>query len=160
MNAFTLFHVVLSLVGIGAGLVAAFGLILGKLLPGWTATFLSTTLLTSLTGFLFPVHHFMPSHAVGILSLIVLAPAIYALYVRRLAGAWRSIYVINAVIALYLNFCVLIAQLFGKVPALKALAPTQTEAPFKIAQLTALVAFLLLDILATRGFRNEQFRTA
>jgi hypothetical protein len=160
MNAFTLFHVVLSLVGFGSGLVAAFGLILGKLLPGWTATFLSTTLLTSLTGFLFPVHHFMPSHAVGILSLIVLAPAIYALYVRRLAGAWRSIYVINAVIALYLNFFVLIAQLFGKVPALKALAPTQTEAPFKVAQLTALVAFLLLDILATRGFRNEQLRTA
>jgi len=91
MNAFTLFHVVLSLVGIGAGFVAAFGLILGKLLPGWTATFLSTTVLTSLTGFLFPVHHFMPSHAVGILSLIVLAPAIYALYVRRLVGAWLSI---------------------------------------------------------------------
>ena len=160
MNAFTSFHVVLSLVGIGTGFVAAFGLILGKLLPGWTATFLSTTLLTSLTGFLFPVRHFMPSHAVGILSLIVLAPAIFALYLRRLAGAWRSIYVINAVIALDLNFFVLIAQLFGKMPALKALAPTQTEAPFKGAQLTALVAFLLLGIFATRGFPNQQLRTA
>jgi len=160
MNAFTLFHVVLSLVGIGAGFLVAFGLLLGKPLPVWTATFLSTTLLTSITGFLFPVHHFMPSHAVGILSLIALALAIYALYARRLEGAWRSVHVIDAVIALYLNFFVLIAQLFAKVPALKALAPTQMEAPFKVAQLTALVAFLLLGIFATRRFRNEQLRTA
>jgi hypothetical protein len=116
--------------------------------------------LTSVTGFLFPVHHFMPSHAIGILSVIVLALAIYALYVRRLGGAWRTVYVIDAVIALYLNFFVLIAQLFAKVPTLKALAPTQSEAPFKLAQLTALVAFLLLGIFATRRFRNQQLRTA
>jgi hypothetical protein len=160
MSAFTLFHVVLSLVGIGSGFVVAFGLLLGKRLPLWTATFLSTTVLTSVTGFMFPVHHFMPSHGVGIVSLIVLALAIYALYVKRLAGGWRRVYVIDAVIALYLNFFVLIVQLFQKVLALKALAPTQTEAPFKVAQLTALVAFTLLAIFATRRFRNDQLRTA
>jgi hypothetical protein len=160
MSAFTLFHVVLSLVGIGSGFVVAFGLLLGKRLPLWTATFLSTTVLTSVTGFMFPVHHFMPSHGVGIVSLIVLALAIYALYVKRLAGGWRRVYVIDAVIALYLNFFVLIVQLFQKVPALKALAPTQTEAPFKVAQLTALVAFTLLAIFATRRFRNDPLRTA
>jgi hypothetical protein len=159
MSAFTLFHVVLSLVGIGSGFVVAFGLLLGKRLPLWTATFLSTTVLTSVTGFMFPVHHFMPSHGVGIVSLIVLALAIYALYVKRLAGGWRRVYVIDAVIALYLNFFVLIVQLFQKVPALKALAPTQTEAPFKVAQLTALVAFTLLAIFATGRFRNDPLRT-
>jgi hypothetical protein len=158
MSAFTLFHVVLSLVGIGSGFVVAFGMLLGKRLPIWTATFLSTTVLTSVTGFMFPVLHFMPSHGVGIVSLIVLALAIYALYVKRLAGGWRRVYVIDAVIALYLNFFVLIVQLFQKVPALKA--PTQTEAPFKVAQLTALVAFALLAIFATRRFRNDPLRTA
>jgi hypothetical protein len=158
MSAFTLFHVVLSLVGIGSGFVVAFGLLRGKRLPIWTVTFLSTTVLTSVTGFMFPVHHFMPSHGVGIVSLIALA--IYALYVQRLAGGWRRVYAIDAVIALYLNFFVLIVQLFQKVPALKALAPTQTEAPFKVAQLTALVAFALLAIFATRRFRNNQLRTA
>jgi hypothetical protein len=160
MSAFTLFHVVLSLVGIGSGFVVVFGLLLGKGLPVWTATFLSTTVLTSVTGFMFPVHHFMPSHGVGIVSLIVLALAIYGLYVKRLASGWRRIYVIDAVIALYLNFFVLIVQLFEKVPALTALAPTQTEAPFKVAQLAALVAFTLLAIFATRRFRSDRLRTA
>jgi len=108
---------------------------------------------------MFPVHHFMPSHGVGIVSLIALALAIYALYVKRLAGGRRRVYVIDAVIALYLNFFVLIVQLFQKVPAHKALAPTQTEAPFKGAQLTALAAFALLAIFATRRFQNNQLRT-
>ena len=130
MSAFTLFHFVLSLVGIGSGLVLAFGLLLDKRQPIWTATFLSTTVLTSITGFMFPVHHFTPSHGVGIVSLIALALAICALYVKRLAGGWRRVYAIDAVIALYLNFFVLIAQLFQKVPALKVLVRTQTEAPF------------------------------
>jgi hypothetical protein len=151
VSAFTLFHVVLSLVGIGSGFVVVFGLFLGKGLPVWTATFLPTTVLTSVTGFLFPVHHFMPSHGVGIVSLIVLALAIYALYVNRLAGGWRRFYVIDAVIALDLNFFVLIGQLFEKVPALKARAPTQTEAPFKVAQLA---------VFATCRFRSERLRIA
>jgi hypothetical protein len=109
MGLFTLFHVAISLIGIGSGFVVAFGLLLGKRLPVWTVTFLSTTVLTRVTGFMFPVRHFMPSHAIGIVSLIVLALAIYALYVKRLAGAMRSVYAIDAVIALYLNCFVLIA---------------------------------------------------
>jgi uncharacterized membrane protein len=110
---------------------------------------------TSVTGFLFPFHRFLPSHAVDIKSLILLAIAIYALYGLHLAGAWRRIYAVTAVLALYLNVFVLIAQLFAKVPALKALAPTQSEAPFKEAQLAALVAFVVLTILAAVRFRGE-----
>jgi hypothetical protein len=157
MGAFTLF---LSLVGIGSGFFVVFGLLLGKGLPLWTTTFLSTSVLTSVTGFMFPVHHFMPSHGVGIVALIVLALAIYALYVKGLAGGWRRFYVIVAAIALYLNFFVLMVPLFEKVPALTARAPTQTEAPFKIAQLAALVAFILLAIFATRRFGSDRLRTA
>jgi hypothetical protein len=120
LTIFTIFHVALSLVGIGAGFIVVFGLLGGKRLNGWTPLFLVTTVLTSVTGFLFPVHHFLPSHGVGIISLIVLAVAIYALYARHLAGGWSRIYAVNTVIALYLNFFVLIVQLFEKVPALKA----------------------------------------
>jgi hypothetical protein len=160
MSAFTAFHVLLSLVGIAAGFVVTFGLLLAKRLPGWTATFLVTTVLTSVTGFMFPVHHFLPSHGVGIVSLIALSLAIYALYMRRLAGGWRRVYVIDAVIAQYLNFFVLIVQLFQKVPALKALAPTQSEGPFKVAQLGALVLFIVLGILATKRFRVDQLQPA
>jgi hypothetical protein len=156
MGAFTLFHVVLSLVGIGSGFFVVFGLLLGKGLPVWTTTFRSTSVLTSVTGFMFPVHHFMPSHGVGVVALIVLALVIYALYVKRLAGGSRRFYVIVAANALYLNFFVLIVQLFEKVPALKA----QTEAPFKTAQLAALVAFTLLAIFATRRFGSDRLRTA
>jgi hypothetical protein len=158
LTIFTLFHVALSLVGIGSGFVVVFGLLASKRLDTWTPVFLVTTVLTSVTGFLFPVHHFLPSHAVGILSLVVLALAIFALYSRRLAGGWRRTYAITAVISLYLNFFVLIAQLFLKVPALKALAPTQTELPFKAAQLTALTIFVLLTIFAAIKFRVESVR--
>src|SRR3989475_7890362 len=102
-STFTLVHVVLSLVGIASGLVVVFGLLGGKRLDGWTALFLVTTVLTSVTGFLFPFHKFLPSHGVGIVSLVVLAMAIFARYVRQLAGGWRRGYVVSAVIALYLN---------------------------------------------------------
>jgi hypothetical protein len=157
---FTFIHVLLSLAGILAGFVVVFGFLTAKRLDGWTAVFLSTTVLTSVTGFLFPVHKFMPSHAVGIISLIFLAFAILARYSRHLSGGWRRTYVISAVVALYLNVFVLVAQLFQKVPALKALAPTQSESPFKIAQLTVLILFVILGVLATRRFRIEQLRTA
>jgi hypothetical protein len=160
LGAFTLFHVVLSLVGIGSGFVVAYGLIESKRLDRWTAVFLSTTVLTSVTGFLFPVHHFMPSHAVGILSLIVLAVAILARYRYDLAGGWSRTYAITAVVAFYFNVFVLIAQLFMKVPALKALAPTQTEGPFKISQLTVLVIFAMVGIRAAMRFHAESPRTA
>src|SRR6267378_3688745 len=117
MTTLTLVHVVISLAGIFSGLVVLFGLLSGKRLDGWTAFFLATTVATSVTGFFFPVHHFMPSHAVGIISLLVLAVAIYARYGRQLSGPWRKIYVVGAVLALYLNVFVGVVQAFLKVPA-------------------------------------------
>lgn len=155
LAAFTLFHVALSLIGILSGFVVVFGLISAKRLDGWTAVFLITTVATSATGYLFPVQHLLPSHIVGFISLIVLALAIFARYTRRLDGGWRRTYVITAVLALYLNVFVLVVQSFLKVPALKALAPTQSESPFKIAQLIALLLFIVLGVLSSRGFRKE-----
>jgi hypothetical protein len=155
LSAFTFFHVVLSLVGIGSGLAVAYGLLTSKRLDGWTTVFLTTTVATSVTGFMFPVHHFLPSHGVGIVSLIVLAIALLARYRFGLAGGWRGTYVITAMIALYLNVFVLIVQLFRRVPALKEIAPTQSEPPFQIAQLTVLVVFAVLAIRAAIKFHGE-----
>jgi hypothetical protein len=152
MTTFTSLHVILSLVGIGTGIAVALGLLAAKNLERLTFVFLATTVLTSVTGFMFPFHQFLPSHGVGIVSLLVLGVAIVALYVRHLSGAWRRTYVISAMIALYLNVFVLIAQLFMKVPALKALAPTQSELPFKLTQLAALAFFALLTTLAAIRF--------
>src|SRR5207249_2258956 len=117
---FTLVHVLLSLVGIGAGFVVVAGLLTRKRLNGWTALFLVTTVATSVTGFGFPVDHLLPSHIVGIISLLVLAVAIFALYGLHLRGAWRRIYVVCAAVALYLNIFVGVVQAFLKVPALQA----------------------------------------
>jgi hypothetical protein len=160
MTAFTFFHVVLSLAGILSGFVVFFGLVTGKRLNGWTGLFLTTTMATSVTGFLFPFHKFLPSHGVGIVSLIVLAVAIFARYGRGLAGAWRRTYVVSAVISLYLNFFVLIAQLFMKVPALKALAPTQSEPPFLVTQVAVMVIFIVLGFLAGKRFPAEAAQAA
>jgi hypothetical protein len=154
LAAFTLFHVFLSLVGLGMGLVVLKGLFTSQPYERWTKRFLVTTVATSITGFLFPVHQFMPSHGVGILSLIVLAIAILARYRYQLAGGWRRTYVITALIALYLNFFVLIAQLFMKVPALHAFAPTGSEPPFQVAQLALLVLFIAMTIRAATTFRT------
>jgi len=156
---FTLFHVATSLVGIASGFVAVWGMTKNRERNGWTAVFLSTTVLTSVTGFLFPFHRFLPSHAVGILSLIVLPTAIYALYMQRLAGAWNLTYSITAVLALYLNVSVLIAQLFAKLPLLKAMAPTQSEAPFNLAQVAVLILFITLALLVAKSSRSRQLRT-
>lgn len=153
MTTFTQVHVVISLIAIVAGLIVAFGLLTAKRLDGWTLLFLVSTLATSVTGFFFPFHGFTPAIGVGIVSLVVLAVAIFARYGRKLAGTWRWIYVVTAMIALYLNVFVLIVQLFQKVRALKALAPTQSEPPFLIAQVVTLVVFLVLTILAMRRFR-------
>jgi hypothetical protein len=153
-STFTLVHVLISLVGIGSGFIAVFGLLKGKLIAGWTPLFLVSTVLTSVTGFLFPVEHLLPSHKVGIISLIVLAIAIAALYVFHLAGRWRAIYVIAGLTALYLNCFVGIVQSFMKVPALHALAPHQTEPAFLVAQTIVLVLFIVLGVLATRKFRG------
>jgi hypothetical protein len=160
MNAFTLFHVVLSLLGIASGFVVVFGMLAGKRRDRCTVVFLTTTVLTSVTGFLFPFHGFMLSYVFGVLSMIVLALAIYARYVRHLAGGWRRTYVISAVIALYLNFFVLIVQAFRKVPALTALAPTQSEPPFIVAQGAALVLFVALGAAAASKFRDDSARAA
>jgi len=160
MTTLTFVHVVLSLIGILSGFVVVFGLLAAKRLDAWTALFLLTTVLTSVTGFFFPFHRFMPSHGVGIVSLLVLAVAILARYGRHLVGAWRRIYAVTAVIALYLNVFVLIVQAFLKVPALKAMAPTQSEPPFLAAQLACLALFIALAIAAAIKFRPDTARTA
>ncbi|HEV3339729.1 MAG TPA: hypothetical protein VG125_05215 [Pirellulales bacterium] len=155
MTLLTFTHVVLSLAGIASGLVVVFGLLTAKRLDGWTTVFLSTTTLTSLTGFLFPIHGFTPGLAVGVLSLVVLTVAIVARYCRQMAGWWRPIYVVSAVISLYLNVFVLVAQLFMKVPALTALAPTQSEPPFLVAQTVVLALFVAIGIGSVIRFRGE-----
>jgi hypothetical protein len=160
MSAFTAFHVLLSLIGIAAGFVAIFGLIGGRWIGFWISTFLWTTILTSVTAFFFPFKGVTPGIILGIISLVVLAISLVALYSKKLAGGWRTTFVITAVMAQYFNFFVLIAQSFGKIPALHALAPTQSEAPFKIAQLTALILFVILGVLATRNFRRAELKTA
>ena len=160
LSTFTLVHVVISLIGIGSGLLVIYGLLIGKRLDGATAIFLASTVATSVTGFGFPFAHLLPSHKVGILSLMVLAVAIIARYVFHLAAAWRGIYVVCAVVALYLNVFVLVVQLFEKVPALRAMAPTQKEPPFLVAQLVVLALFVALTIIAAKRFRIAQVSTA
>lgn len=153
LDTFTKVHVVISLIGILSGLIVMFGLLTSRKLDRWTALFLVSTVATSITGFFFPFHQFTPAIAVGIISLLVLAIAMLARYGRRLAGAWRWIYVVTAMVALYLNVFVLIVQLFQKVPALKALAPTQSEPPFLFTQLVVLALFIVLTIVAAVRFR-------
>jgi hypothetical protein len=157
---FTLVHVALSLVGIATGLIVMFGLLAGKRLDVWTALFLASTVATSVTGFGFPFEHFSPPHYVGVLSLLVLAIALLARYAFHLSGAWRWIYVVSAAIALYLNVFVLVVQAFQKVPALKAMAPTQSEPPFVIAQLVVLALFVVLAIVATKSFTRAPLPAA
>jgi len=152
---YTLLHVLISLVGIATGFVVLYGLLNAKRLDGWTALFLTTTALTSISGFGFPFDHLLPSHKVGIISLLVLAVTIPARYLFHMQGAWRAAYVIGSGLALYFNVFVLVVQAFMKVPALKALAPTQQEPPFLIAQLIVLAAFIWLIARATKRFRIE-----
>ncbi len=159
ISTFTLVHVVLSLVGIGSGLFVIYGMLQAKRFDGATAIFLVTTVLTSMTGFLFPFVHLLPSHKLGVISLVFLAGAIIARYARHMAGAWRSIYVVNAILALYLNVFVLVAQIFMKVPAAHALAPTQKEPPFLIAQLVVMAIFIVLGVFAVKKFRPDQAAT-
>jgi hypothetical protein len=155
LSTFTTVHVIISLIGIVSGLIALFGMLGSKRLNGLTALFLLTTVLTSVTGFMFPFTHLTPGHVVGIISLVVLAIAILARYSFHMAGSWRRIYVVTAAIALYLNVFVLVVQSFEKVPALHALAPTQTEGPFKMAQLAVLVLFIVLTVIAVKKFHPE-----
>jgi hypothetical protein len=158
LQIYTIIHVIISLVGISTGLVVLLGMLAGNCLDGWTKWFLITTVLTSVTGFFFPFHGFTPAIGVGIISLLVLAVAIYARYSRQLAGHWRWIYVVTAVIALYFNVFVAVVQAFEKVPVSKAMAPTQTEPPFKVTQLVVLALFVVLGIVAAIRFRSEPIR--
>ncbi len=155
LATYTLIHVIISLIGIGSGLIVLFGMFGSKRLDGMTALFLATTALTSLTGFGFPFEHMTPGIVLGILSLVVLAIAIPARYSFRMAGKWRSIYVITAVIALYFNCFVLVVQSFQKVSALHALAPQGSEPPFAIAQGILLVLFIVAGTLAVKRFRPD-----
>ena len=153
VGAFTLLHVIITLVAIGSGLMVVGGMFASHKLPGTTALFLLTTALTSLTGFLFPIHGFTPALGVGIVACVILAVALFALYKERLVGAWRWIYVVTAIISLYLNVFVLVAQSFMKVSALNALAPTQSEPPFAITQAVVLLVFILIGVVALVKFR-------
>jgi hypothetical protein len=160
LSTFTLLHVIISLAGIGSGFIVLFGLLNGKRLDGWTAIFLTTTVLTSLTGFLFPFEGLKPSYIVGGISLVVLAIAIWARYGGRLAGAWRWIYVVTAAIALYLNCFVAVVQAFLKIPALHAVAPTGSEPPFLVAQCIVPAIFIWLTWLPAKRFHAPPVRTA
>ena len=155
IETFTLVHTAISLIGIVSGLVVVYGMLGGKRLDGWTALFLLTTVLTSVTGYLFPFEHLLPSHIVGGISLVVLAVALLARYSFHLAGGWRRTYVLTAVMALYLNVFVLVVQSFLKVPALHALAPAGKEPPFAVAQLIVLAIFIWLAIAAVKRFRQD-----
>ena len=155
LAAFTIFHVLISLIAIGSGLVVVAGLLASKRPSGSTKLFWTAAVATTVTGFLFPFHGFTPAIGLGIVSTFVLAIGLAALYRFRLAGGWRRTYAITAVIALYLNMFVLVVQLFEKVPALKELAPTQSEPPFQIAQLVVLVVFAVLGVQAARKFHGE-----
>ena len=155
LSAFTTLHVIISLVAIVSGVIVMFGLLRSNRMPALTATFLLLTILTSATGFLFPFEKLLPSHMVGMLSLVLLAIACVALYVMNLAGAWRWIYVASAMVALYLNVFVLVIQGFLKVPPLHALAPSvpPSEPPFAVIQGIVLVFFIIVIIGAVRRFR-------
>ena len=150
-----LVHVVLSLVGIVSGIVVVYGLLTRKRFDGWTATFLATTILTSVTGFPLPPFGFDPPRAVGVISLVLLGMAVVALYIFRLAGAWRWIYVVTATAALYFNVFVAVVQAFQKLPFLHALAPTQSEPPFVVTQVVVLLIFIALGVLGVMRFHPE-----
>jgi hypothetical protein len=147
------FHVLISLVGIVSGLVVLWGMINNQRMSLLTAIFLATTLVTSLTGFLFTFNGVTPALVVGVIAVLVMIAALFARYIRRMAGGWRGIYVVTAVISLYLNVFVLVVQLYLKVPSLHALAPNGSEPPFAITQGAVLLLHVLLGFLAFRRFR-------
>ena len=156
LPTFTLIHVVLSLLGIFAGLVVAGGLKAGILFERWAALFFLATVLTSVTGFGFPFSTLLPSHFVGVISLIILPVGIAARYWKQLAGAWRPVFVITSVLALYLNVFVLLAQLFQKIPLLNIIAPTPQAPVFAVTQLLVLALFVGLGWAAVKGFQTER----
>lgn len=157
--AFTTLHVIISLIGILAGVVVVLAMCSGRRVPGWTALFLATTVLTSLAGFLFHSAAFGPPHLIGVISLVILLIAIVALYVNHLAGAARWIYIVTAILALYLNAFVGVVQAFQKISFLRSLAPTQKEPPFIIAQLLVLVFLVAVTVKALKSFPARTIRS-
>ena len=154
LQQFTILHTAISLIGIVTGFAVVFGLAGGRRVPGWTGVFLTFTVLTSITGFMFPPKPIGPPHIFGILSLVILMAVLYAIYGAKLKGSWRWIYVVGALVAQYLNVVVLVAQSFNKIPALNALAPTQTNEPaFLIAQVVVLALFIVLGVRGVKRFR-------
>ena len=160
LQIYTIIHTLLSLIAIFTGFVVLFGLFAGKRLDGWTKWFLITAVATTVTGFFFPFHGITPAIKLGTISSLVLLVTIYARYGKHLAGAWRWIYAVGAVLTLYFNVFVGIVQSFEKIPALNAMAPTQTEQPFKLTQLSVLVFFIVLGFIASIRFRPEPARLA
>jgi hypothetical protein len=155
LQIYTIIHTLISLIAIFTGFIVLFGLLGSERLGGWTKWFLTSAVATTVTGFFFPFHGLTPAFKLGIISAVVLAITIYARYPKNLTGPWRWIYVIGAVISLYFNVFVFIVQLFEKVPALHAMAPTQTEQPFKLTQLVVLAFFMLFTIIAAIRFRPQ-----
>ncbi len=158
LQIYTIIHTLISLVAILTGFVVLFGLLTGNRIDGWTKWFLISAVATTVTGFFFPFHGITPAIKLGIISSVVLVITIYARYAKHLAGAWRWIYVVGASVTLYFNVFVGIVQSFEKIPALKAMAPTQSESPFKLTQLVALALFVVLTLVAVIRFRPEPLR--
>lgn len=152
---FTTLHVVISLIGIFTGFIVLYGMLTSQNFRLWTGIFLATTILTSVTGFFFPHDKLLPSHVVGIISLVVLTVALIAYYVRHAEGVWRWIYVTSALLALYLNVFVAVVQSFQKISPLQALAPTQSEPPFIVAQVGVMAVFIILGALAVRRYHPD-----
>jgi hypothetical protein len=155
LSTYTLLHVIISLAGIGSGFIVMYGLLNSKRMDGWTAIFLTTTVLTNVTGFFFPFEGLKPSYILAGISLVVLAIAIWARYSRHLEGGARRTYILTAALALYFNCFVGVIQAFAKIPALHALAPTQKEPPFLVAQLVVLALFIWLTLRAAKRFQLE-----
>ena len=155
LQIYTFIHTLISLVAIFTGIVVVLGMLAGNRLDVWTKWFLITAVATTVTGFFFPFHGLTPAFKLGIITVPILAITIYARYPKRLASAWRWVYVIGAVISLYFNLFVLVVQAFQKVPGLHAIAPTQTETPFKLTQLSVLLLIVFLGIVAVVRFRPE-----
>jgi len=158
LQIYTIIHTLISLVAILTGFVVLFGLLTGNRIDAWTKWFLISAVATTVTGFFFPFHGITPAIKLGIISSVVLVITIYARYAKHLAGAWHWIYVVGASVTLYFNVFVGIVQSFEKIPALKAMAPTQSEPPFKLTQLVVLALFVILTLVAVIRFRPEPIR--
>ena len=152
LETFTFVHVVISLVGIMTGFIVVALMLSSAPIAGWNGFFLIATILTSVTGFFFPLKAFGPPHIVGVISLVVLAVALFAVYGRKLSGVWRSVYVGSAILALYLNVFVGVVQSFQKFAYLHNFAPNGSEPAFVVTQTVVLILFVLLGIVAVRRY--------